>query len=134
MLDPVNQRPFNRRVEPSETQHVLLNSAAKHRRHPCFEVTLSSHPLSSAHAFGLLARLQPVLQRSLHLGSACDAGVQQQAGSSGGAQVQGVFPSLGEQEDSGRPGTLWRCCRHLGDKKCKEALFQMFETSVLPLL
>lgn len=107
--------------------------------------------VSPPDALGLLARLQAVLQRSLHLSSAGNGGVQQQAGSSGGAQVQGVFPSLGEQEDSGSPGTLWRSCRHLGGGKkgnrdalgkhkfapdqlfikCKEALFSFIETSVL---
>lgn len=78
---------------------------------------------------GLLARLQAALQRSLHLSSAGDGGIQQQAGSSGGAQVQGVFPSLGQQEDSGSPGTLWRCCRRLGEKKKK---MHLENTSSLP--
>lgn len=90
-------------------KHLLLNTGGvlvfltAMNKQP--EVTFSSHPLSVG-AFGLLARLQSELQRSLHLGSACNGDVQQQAGSSGGAQVQGVFSSLGKQEDSGSPATL----------------------------
>ena len=70
----------------------------------------------SPHAFGLLARLQSVLQRSLHLGSTCNGDVEQQAGSLGSTPVQGVFSTLSEQEDSGSPRTWGESCRHLGEK------------------
>lgn len=127
---PINQQPFNRPVNSWEVKHVLLKSAFKHRRHPCFShcneqtawgdiliPSSVSRCVPSPHAFGILARLQSALQCSLHLGSACNGDVQHQTGSSGGAQVQGVFSSLSEQEDSGSPGTLWRSCRHLGERK-----------------
>lgn len=65
-------------------------------------------------ALGLLAGLQAVLQRSLHLGSAGNAGVPLPAGSSRGAEAEGVVPSLGEQEDPRCPGTS---CRHSGKKR-----------------
>lgn len=68
-------------------------------------------------ALGLLARLQPVLQRPLHLGSAGNGGVQLPAGRPRGAEPEGVFSSLGEQEDSRGPGTLGTSCRHLGEER-----------------
>lgn len=73
--------------------------------------------LNDAGAVCLPARLQPELQRSLHLGSAGDGGVQLQAGGSGGAEAEAVCSSLGEQEDACSPGTLGPGCRHLGKKR-----------------
>lgn len=65
----------------------------------------------------LLAGLQAALQRSLHLGSAGNGGVQLQARRSCAAQAEGVISSLGEQEDSCCPGTLGTGCRHLGKNR-----------------
>lgn len=64
---------------------------------------------SPPHALSLLARLQPVLQRSLHLRQVRYGDVQGLAGGRGGGEVVGVFPSIGDQKDSGDWGVLRHC-------------------------
>lgn len=67
------------------------------------------HRRSSPHALSLLARLQPVPQRSLHLRQVRYGDVQRPAGGRGGGEVVGVFPPIDEQKDSGDRGALRRC-------------------------
>lgn len=67
------------------------------------------HWRPSPHALSLLARLQPVAQRSLHLRQVRYGDVQRLAGGRGGGEVVGVFPSIDDQKDSGDCGVLRRC-------------------------